>query len=70
MVRCRKCGQLYEESLSLMGGAVRVASCRVCPVDRIYAVCDRCADIEATKQSACPGCGARGMWQVRGMDPV
>jgi hypothetical protein len=53
-----------------MGGSVKVASCRVCPVDRVYAVCERCADLEATKQSACPGCGAREMWQVQGMDPA
>jgi hypothetical protein len=70
MLRCDKCGQRYGESLSLMGGSVKVASCQVCPVDRIFAVCERCADIEATKRSSCPGCGARGMWRVQGMDPA
>jgi len=70
MLRCSKCGRQYAPSLSLMGGSLKVASCRVCPVDRVYAVCERCADLEATKQSACPGCGAREMWQVQGMDPA
>ncbi len=70
MNRCSKCGRLYEASLLMLGGgSVKVIKCRVCPVDHIFMVCERCANLEEIKRSPCPRCGARNMWEVQSMDP-
>lgn len=68
-MRCRKCGRMFEESIVIGGGNVQVAVCGVCPVNNVYAVCSDCADLENVKQSVCPLCGARNLWQIRSVDP-
>ena len=65
---CSKCGKAYEVSLDLGGGSTRVAKCRVCPVDRIFMICEHCANLEALQRSPCPWCGAKNMWAVERMD--
>ena len=71
MVRCSKCGTDYEESLALYASnEVRVASCRACPVDNIYAVCEKCENIDRMESDSCPGCGNWNMWEIRKMVPV
>jgi hypothetical protein len=71
MVRCNKCGTNYDVSLALASSdEVRVASCRVCPVDRIFAVCERCADLNEIESNPCPWCGATHMWEIRKMISV
>lgn len=65
---CCKCGRSYNVSLSIVAsGEVRVAHCRVCPVDRVFAVCERCANLEEVQKNACPWCGARNLWEVTSM---
>ncbi len=71
MLRCSKCGTDYEVSLDFQAsGEVRVASCRACPVDNIYAVCEKCEDLDKIESDSCPGCGAWNMWEIRKMVPV
>jgi hypothetical protein len=71
MVSCSECGTNYDISLALgASGEVRVASCRVCPVDRIFAVCERCADLDQIESNPCPQCGASHMWEIQKMIPV
>ncbi len=71
MKRCSKCGTDYDVSLGFHAtGEVRVASCRVCPVDNIYAVCERCEDLDKLESDSCPGCGAWSMWEIQKMVPV
>jgi hypothetical protein len=67
-MRCRKCGRTFEESIMIGGGNVQVAICGVCPANDVYVVCSNCADLEKVKQSACPQCGARNLWQIRYVD--
>jgi len=68
-VRCSSCRTIYGATLTFMDEReVRVASCRVCPVNHIYAICANCADIDAVTQRSCPHCGAR-MWEKRGLVP-
>lgn len=66
--RCRGCGRVFSVSLGLFDPKeVKVARCRVCPVNDIYAVCSRCADPEKVTKGACPSCGAGGQWEIKGM---
>lgn len=68
MLQCNKCGTYFDVSLALAArGEVGVAHCRVCPVDRVYAICERCANLEQVQQGPCPWCGARHLWQVESM---
>lgn len=70
-VRCSKCGTIYGATLTLFDPKeVKVAHCRVCPANRVYAVCGRCADLEGLEGGACPFCGARHQWEVKGMVPA
>jgi hypothetical protein len=66
--RCSKCGRQYEESLRIGGGSVKVAKCGACPVNRIFMVCEHCADLEKIVRSPCPWCGARNLWQIQEME--
>ena len=67
-VQCKKCRSVFGVSLSLSNSnQVKVASCKVCPVNHVYAVCGRCADIEQVNNKACPSCGASDLWEIRGM---
>ena len=69
-VRCVRCGTIYGVTLILFDpNEVKVASCRVCPVDNVYAICARCANLENVQGGPCPSCSAQHMWQVRGMVP-
>ena len=68
--RCAKCRTTYNVSLTLFDKReVKVAACRVCPPNNVFAICARCADLSAVEQGPCPGCGARNMWEVRGLVP-
>jgi len=68
--RCSKCRKTFDVSLVLFDRReIRVASCRVCPSNNVFSVCGKCADVAQVEQGACPSCGARGMWDVRGMVP-
>ena len=52
MVTCSKCGTSFEVSLALVTtGDIRVARCRVCPVDKVYAICERCADLNRVENN-------------------
>lgn len=71
MFRCSRCGREYEESLDFYAkDEVRVASCRACPVDNIYTVCEKCEDVDRIGLESCPGCGAWNMWEIHKMIPV
>jgi hypothetical protein len=71
MVRCSSCGKDYEVSLDFYApGEVRVASCRACPVDNIYSICEKCENLNNVEMDSCPGCGAWNMWEIRKMVPV
>ncbi len=71
MHRCIKCGTDYEVSLDFDApGGVRVANCRACPVDNVYAVCERCENLDRIESDACPGCGVWNMWEIQKMVPV
>ena len=70
-VRCRRCGTVYRVTLTLLDPKeVKVAHCRVCPANYVFAVCARCADLEQVENGPCLACGARYQWEVRGMAPV
>jgi len=61
---------VYHASLTLFDPKERkVARGRVCPADRIYAVCGSCGDLSQVQSGPCPWCGARHMWEVSGMLP-
>ena len=69
MVTCSQCGTSFDVSLALVAtGEVRVAHCRVCPVDRVYAVCEKCDNLNRVENNPCPRCGAT-MWEVNKMVP-
>ena len=71
MIKCSKCGTSFDVSLRLIAtGEVRVATCRVCPVDSVFAVCERCADLDQVQKSSCPRCRAEHMWQIESMLPL
>lgn len=66
-LRCAHCGRIFGSSLTFMDPReVKVASCRVCPVNRVYAVCARCTDLDGVTSGPCPQCGAKHMWSVSG----
>lgn len=70
-VRCAKCGTVYRVTLTFLDPKeVKVAHCRVCPANHVFAVCGRCADLEQVKNGPCSACGARYQWEVQGMAPV
>jgi hypothetical protein len=65
---CVNCGRSYEASLLLGAqGLTQVLSCRVCPVDAVYAVCAQCTDLNNVAAGPCPRCGARNLWQAADM---
>jgi hypothetical protein len=69
-VQCRKCGKVFGVSLRFMDPRdVKVASCRVCPVGNVYAVCGNCANVAEVASSPCPNCGASHLWETQGMTP-
>ena len=71
MVRCSKCGTNFDVSLALGAtGEVRVAQCRVCPGNAVFAVCERCANLGQVQKTPCPSCNANHMWQISGMVPA
>jgi hypothetical protein len=71
MVRCSKCGTNFDVSIMLGAtGEVRVAQCRVCPVNAVFAICERCADLDQVQKGPCPWCKAKHMWQISNMLPV
>jgi hypothetical protein len=71
MVKCNKCGTIFEDSIALAAdGEVRVTQCRVCPVNTGFAVCERCADLDQIQNAPCPLCNAEHMWQISSMVPV
>ncbi|MBN2399086.1 MAG: hypothetical protein JXI33_01960 [Candidatus Aminicenantes bacterium] len=70
-VTCSQCGQSYYTSLSLSAvGEVRVIQCAVCPANHVYAVCERCSNIETVQKNACPNCKAQHQWKLKHMLPV
>jgi hypothetical protein len=71
MRKCILCGTEYNENQDFDApGEVRVLSCRACPVDNIYAVCERCEKLERIEMDACPGCGAWNMWEIQKLVPA
>ena len=71
MIRCSRCGRDYKESKKFgVTGEIRVAICRACPVDNVFAVCDRCDDFGKIELDPCPNCGAWNMWEFKKMVPV
>ncbi len=69
--RCSKCGRSYQSSLAFMDPReVKIAHCRVCPANRVFAVCANCADVSQVQASPCPWCGSSHMWTVEGMVPA
>jgi hypothetical protein len=71
MRKCIKCGIEFNVSLDFDApGEVKVLSCRACPVDNIYAVCEKCEKLEPIQMDACPGCGAWSMWEIQKMIPA
>jgi hypothetical protein len=71
MLRCIMCGTNYDVSLDFNApDEVKVAHCRACPVDNIYAVCERCENLEQIQMGACPSCGAWYMWEIQKMVPA
>ena len=71
MVRCSKCGTNFDVSI-VMGvtGKVKVLKCRACPVDAVFAVCERCADLDQVQKGSCPSCKADNLWEIDSMLPV
>lgn len=68
---CVGCGKRMEVSLSLSAkGERRVAQCRVCPANRIFAICEDCVDLNQVQQAACPSCGAQHMWEIISKVPL
>ena len=69
-VVCAACKTYFEDSLLLLAkGERRVAQCRACPANRIFAICDNCSELESVQQSPCPFCGTSHMWEVQSMLP-
>jgi DNA-directed RNA polymerase subunit RPC12/RpoP len=69
--RCSKCGRGYDVTLSFgEPNETRLANCRVCPANRVFAICERCANLDEIQASPCPWCGGRGMWQTQGTVPA
>jgi hypothetical protein len=67
-VRCSKCGTSFDVSIVLGAtGEVRVAQCRVCPVNKVFAICERCADLDQVQEGPCPWCKADNMWEISSM---
>ena len=63
MVNCSECRKSFDVSLDFLDTDVRVVHCRVCPANRIYAICENCADLNQIEKNPCPWCGATHMWQ-------
>jgi len=71
MVTCNKCGKNFDVSLSLVAeGEIRIAKCRVCPTNAIYAVCEHCTNLNQIQKNPCPSCHAQNMWEISKMVPV
>jgi len=71
MVRCSKCGTTYRVNITLGApNEVQVLNCTVCPVNAVFAVCERCADLSQFQKEPCPSCGASHLWQITGMSPA
>jgi len=71
MVKCSVCKKWYDVSLALTAkGEVKVAKCRVCPVDAVYAVCENCSNIGQIQDRSCPSCNAQNMWEITKMISV
>jgi DnaJ-class molecular chaperone len=71
MVKCSRCGKDYKESKNFgASGEIRVAICRACPVDNVFAVCERCDDFGKIELDPCPNCGVWNMWEFQKMVPV
>lgn len=66
MARCNQCGNFFEISLAL-GEGKRVATCRVCPENNVYAVCEDCEDLNQIDNTRCPQCGANHFWDIQTM---
>lgn len=70
IITCAACGKQMKASIQLMNKEERrVAQCRVCPADRIFAICEDCADLDQILRTFCPSCGAQHMWEIRSMIP-
>jgi hypothetical protein len=71
MTRCSKCGTTFDVSIALMAtGEVQVLQCRACPANAVYAICERCANLEEVQRGPCPRCKAHNLWESQRMIPV
>ncbi|MGB8983852.1 MAG: hypothetical protein WCC12_18420 [Anaerolineales bacterium] len=66
--QCSKCGKIYQPILLLGATSIRVAQCGVCPANHVFAVCERCADLDALSRAACPWCSSMHSWQIKEME--
>jgi len=77
MLKCDKCKTYFGTYLNvstvnaiLEGRAkIRVAQCSGCRGERVFAICERCADLEQVQKDPCPWCGANHSWYTESMLP-
>ena len=71
IVTCACCGKRMEISIQFLAkGERRVAQCRVCPANKVFAICEDCAFLSIVQKCGCPSCGARHMWEISSMIPA